>query len=119
MLHARQLAVVLCWVAWGVSMVAQQSSDVATAADTAYKDKNWQEAENLYQQLTQSDPGVTRYWYRLAVSAQGEGDHQKALAAFEKTRGKGIPPSLLDYNLAAVHASMGDSDRAFAELSDS
>jgi tetratricopeptide (TPR) repeat protein len=100
-------------------LLAQQSADIATAADTAYKNKHWQQAEKLYQQLTQSDPSVTRYWYRLAVSAQGQGEHQKALAAFEKTRGKGIPPSLLDYNLAAVHASMGDSQKAFAELSDS
>src|SRR5436305_2965627 len=120
MLRARCLVVVLCSVSWGVSMLlAQQSADIATAADTAYKNKHWQQAEKLYQQLTQSDPSVTRYWYRLALSAQGQGEHQKALAAFEKTRGKGIPPSLLDYNLAAVHASMGDSQKAFAELSDS
>jgi tetratricopeptide (TPR) repeat protein len=118
MLHARRLLIVLCSVIWGVStLLAQQSTDMASAADAAYKNKNWSEAEKLYQQLTESDPTVARHWYRLAVSAQGQGDHQKALEAFERTRGKGIPASLLDYNVAAVHASMGDSEKAFAELS--
>jgi O-methyltransferase involved in polyketide biosynthesis len=58
MLRARCLAVVLCSVTWGLStLVAQQSTDITTAADTAYRTKNWPEAEKLYEQLTQSDRG--------------------------------------------------------------
>jgi tetratricopeptide (TPR) repeat protein len=117
MLHAQRLLIALSLVVWGgTALLAQQAIDVVSAADAAYKSKNWSEAERLYQQLTQSEPAVTRYWYRLGVSAQGQGDHQKALDSFERTRGKGIPASLLDYNLAAVRASMGDSEKAFTAL---
>lgn len=96
-------------------MPAQQAPD-ATAADTAYRDKNWQAAEKLYAQLTQSNPAVGRYWYRLSVSQQNAGHSQEALKSLETARTKGVPPFFVDYARADIYASTGDKDKAFAAL---
>ena len=97
------------------SLPAQQG-DLARSADDAYQQKDWQAAEKLYSQLSHSDASVPRYWYRLGVAAQALGDHQEALDAFEHAKAKGSPAFLTDYNLACVYASMGQSDKAFANL---
>jgi len=81
------LTIALC-----ASLPAQQG-DLALSADNAYQQKDWQAAEKLYSQLSHSDAGVPRYWYRLGVAAQALGDHQKALDAFEHAKAKGSPPS--------------------------
>lgn len=91
---------------------------LASAANSAYTAKDWAKAEPLYQQLTLAQPETPRYWYRLGVSLQATGQHQKALDAFQQARAKGVPVSIVGYNLAGVYASIGLTDKAFAELAE-
>ena len=93
-----------------------QAQDLATSADTAYQKKDWPTAEKLYSQLSQSNGSVPRYWYRLGVAAQAQGEHQTALDAFEKAKSKGSPAFMTHYNIAGVYASMGETEKAFANL---
>lgn len=95
---------------------AQQSGDLATSADTAYQKKDYATAEKLYSQLSQSNANVPRYWYRLGVAAQAQGEHQKALDAFEKAKAKGAPSFMADFNIACVYASLGQTEKAFSSL---
>jgi hypothetical protein len=50
------------------------------------------------------------------VAAQSQGEHQKALEAFEKAREKGAPAMTTGYNIATVYATLGQGDKALAEL---
>jgi tetratricopeptide (TPR) repeat protein len=88
----------------------------AAAANIAYQAKQWDKAGPLYQQLADAHPDDPRYWYRLGVSQQGSGHHQQALDAFKKAQSEGLPDSIIGYNLAAVYASMGQSDKAIEQL---
>ena len=118
------------WLALGVAALAvlgapaamaQQTAGgdaAAAAADAAYVAKDWSKAAALYQQLTASEPNVPRYWYREAVALQSLGKHEQALAAFAKALEVGVPAQVVQYNVACVHASMGQKDEAFRELAD-
>ena len=97
----------------GVNAVGQ---DAAERAETAFQSKNWAEAAALYEQLTQASPNIGRYWYRLGISEQGRGNHERALAALTKAREKGVLPAMVDYNLACVYASMNRRADAIAKL---
>lgn len=108
----------LSFVCVAIWTTAQQPFDPGAAADTAYQAQNWSEAEKLYHQLTQVDPGVGRYWYRLGVSQHKAGHNQEALATFKSAKAKGFPSFFLDYGLAEVYASTGKFDQAFTALTD-
>lgn len=96
----------------------EQPRDLGVAADTAYENKSWREAESLYQQLIQSHPSVSRYWYRLGVSQHHAGHNEQALNTFESAKRKGLASLFVDYGMAEVYASLGRSDRALAALSE-
>ena len=101
-----------------VAAQSQDSSEKAAAANTAYQAKDWARAEPLYQQLVQAQPDNSRNWYRLGVCLQGTGKHPRALDAFQKAQAKGVPESIVGYNIAAVYASMGQTDQAFGQLAE-
>jgi len=103
-------------LALAASIQAQQSDSVAASADMAYQKKDWATAEKLYSQLSLSNGNVPRYWYRLGVAAQAQGEHQKALDAFEQAKAKGTPAFIADFNMACVYATMGQTEKAFASL---
>jgi tetratricopeptide (TPR) repeat protein len=117
MTTVRYLAIGLYLLLASLAFPQAQQSDLATSADMAYQKKDWTTAEKLYSQLSQASGNVPRYWYRLGVSAQGQGEHQTALNAFEKAKSKGSPAFLTDYSIACVYASMGETDKAFTSLS--
>jgi len=94
----------------------EQPQDLGVAADRAYQNKSWNEAERLYQQLAQSDPAVGRYWYRLGVSQHNAGHNEQALATFESAKSKGFPSLFVDYGMAEVYASLGRRDNALGAL---
>jgi tetratricopeptide (TPR) repeat protein len=100
------------------SAIAQQSPDLGVAADTAYQNKNWTEAEKLYSELVQSHTAVGRYWYRLGVSQHNAGHNDKALQTLESAKAKGFPSFFIDYALADVYATTSQSDKAFAALAE-
>lgn len=86
----------LSWIACLTLCCAavQQPADIGGAADTAYQNKNWPEAERLYQQSTQAHPAIGRYWYRLGVSHHNAGHNQQALSTFEAPKAKIVPSFL-------------------------
>jgi tetratricopeptide (TPR) repeat protein len=90
----------------------------AAAASAAYEEHNWTKAEPLYEHLVQAQPDSMRNWYRLGVCLQGMGKHQRALDAFQKTQAMGMPVSIVGYNISAVYASMGQTDRAIGLLTE-
>ncbi len=102
---------------------AQAPSDaVAAEADGAYTRHDWPTAENLYQRLTALEPANARYWYRLGVAERGNRHFGPALESFRKAgelgAGKGLPQSLVNYELAATYSGMGDRDKALKSLKD-
>ena len=107
---------IVALLSWASAEVQSSIESKATAANTAYLAKDWAKAEPLYEQLAQSQPDNARNFYRLGASLQGMGQHQKALEAFEKAKAQGAPVQDVEYGLASVYASMGDSDRAIEHL---
>ncbi len=113
------LSFVLCIAVVRVAAQDQHSLDVMSAdANTAYDSKNWTKAEPLYSRLAAAHPESGRYWYRLGVCRQRNGQHEKAVEAFQKAQAAGTPPALAAYNLAAAYATMGQSDKAIAQLTE-
>lgn len=96
--------------------LAQQPTELVGAADRAYQNKNWPEAERLYGQLTENNPEIGRYWYRLGVSQHHAGHNQDALATLLTARAKGVPPAFVGYAMADVYAGSGDKEKAFVYL---
>ena len=102
---------------WAQANVSPES------ADKAYTAQNWTEAESQYAELTKRQPENARFWYRLGVSARGNQHYDMALEAMQKAKtlgaGKGLPPSLADYEIATIYAGMGDSAKALLALKSS
>lgn len=100
-----------------LSVQAQESiASRAEAANAAYASKDWAKAEPLYERLTLEQPNNARNFYRLGVSLQGLGQHEKALGAFQKAQAKGARTQNVEYGLAGVYASMGDKSHAIEHL---
>jgi tetratricopeptide (TPR) repeat protein len=112
----RLLALALIGVTTCMSGVAQQSDTTLSAADDAFKAKNWPEAEKLYQQLADKTPDVARYWYRLGTAAMATGHYRAAADAFRHAREKGAPAAQAEYNVACALARLGNKDEAVAAL---
>jgi tetratricopeptide (TPR) repeat protein len=112
------IAVVVLFAVGDQLLSAQAQNKTAADADAAYQAHNWQVAEKLYEELAKTNPSIGRNWYRLGVAAQNAGDHQAALTAFHEAQAKGAPAMAVEYNLACVHASLGQREEAFRELSE-
>jgi tetratricopeptide (TPR) repeat protein len=97
------------------------SDSAVTQADQAYTAHNWAAAESQYSTLLQHQPDNARFWYRLGVSARGNAHYAAALEALQKAKalGKGLPPSLADYEIAATYAAMGNHALALKLLKSS
>jgi tetratricopeptide (TPR) repeat protein len=91
-------------------------TEQALAANTAYQAKDWPRAKSLYSQLVQEQPDSYLNWFRLGVSAQALGQHEVALEALQKAKAKGLPISIVGFNIAAVLASMGQAETAIDQL---
>src|SRR5690349_1599359 len=114
MMNALRLFSLFCFAL--CCAASEQPADLGVAADTAYQNKSWSEAERLYLQLTQSHPAVGRYWYRLGVSQHNAGHNEQALSTFESAKSKGFPSFFVDYGMAEVYASLGRRDNALGAL---
>ena len=108
------LSVVIPIAVWAQSAASPDS------ADKAYTAQNWGEAESQYASLTKQEPENARFWYRLGVSARANKHFDLALEAMQKAKtlgaGKGLPPSLADYEIATIYAGMGNSKNALQTL---
>jgi tetratricopeptide (TPR) repeat protein len=95
-----------------------QTADTAAAADAAYQARDWARATPLYERLVQEQADGYTNWLRLGACLHGIGQNAKALEAYERARTHGAPPSAVDYGVAVALASVGDTDKAFAALSE-
>jgi tetratricopeptide (TPR) repeat protein len=95
---------------------AAANADVAAAANDSYQAKDWGAAARLYGQITSQQPHNGRAWYRLAVSLDGQGRQDEAIAAFRKSIQAGVPPGIGEYGIALSYASRQSTERAFEYL---
>ena len=95
-----------------------RTADTAAAADAAYQARDWARATPLYERLVQEQADGYTNWLRLGACLHGIGQNAKALEAYERARTHGAPPSAVDYGVAVALASVGDTDKAFAALSE-
>lgn len=103
------------------TMIAQTAPDpTVTEADAAYTQRDWPNAEKRYRDLTDRTPDNARYWYRLGVAERANQHYGPALESFRKAgelgAGKGLPKSLVDYELAATYSGMGERENALKTL---
>jgi tetratricopeptide (TPR) repeat protein len=94
------------------------TADAAAAADAAYRIKDWARATPLYERLVHEQPDGYTNWLRLGACLHGIGQNAKALEAYETARTQGAPASAVDYGVAIALASVGDTDQAFAALTE-
>jgi hypothetical protein len=103
----------------GVTQVSPDSKLDAEASQ-AYAGQQWGKSEELYRRLVQSQPTNARYWYRFAFSARADKHYDIALHAFGEAKrigqGKGLPLSLIEYDIATTQAALGHADEAFVAL---
>jgi tetratricopeptide (TPR) repeat protein len=92
------------------------SDDLAQQAQAAYAAKDWSKAQVLYAKLTAEQPSQSLAWYRLGESHRQQRHFGEALAAFEKAQQLGFQPLYTLSRIAAVHAEMGNTDKAIATL---
>jgi tetratricopeptide (TPR) repeat protein len=98
--------------------IGADESTAAAEADAAYRIKDWARATPLYERLVHEQPDGYTNWLRLGACLHGIGRNAKALEAYERARTHGAPPSAVDYGVAVTLASMGDTDKAFAALTE-
>jgi tetratricopeptide (TPR) repeat protein len=106
----------------GAAVAGPQPPDsvdsVAAAASAAFESNDWVTAEPLFEKITRARPEDFRSWYRLGVCHQRTGRHQAALDAFQIALAKGSPASIVQYHVAGVYASLGNSEQAIQRLID-
>ncbi len=115
---------VLSLLSASIAGLAQDpGKSIDAEAAQAYGQHEWEKSEQLYGRLAQAHPDDAHFWYRYAVSAQADKHYEVALRAFTEAKrtgqGKGLPASLVDYDLASTQAAMGHADEAFAALKSS
>jgi tetratricopeptide (TPR) repeat protein len=95
---------------------AEQPEDrpsIVKEASEAYDAKDWQKAARLYREIAEKEPANPRTWYRLGTSFHGMGEEAKALDAYQKAIGAGLPAMLGEYQLGLVYASMRENEKSF------
>ncbi|HEY3703936.1 MAG TPA: tetratricopeptide repeat protein [Terracidiphilus sp.] len=122
-----QILISIAWIALlcgGCSTAAAQAaarnSPDLKAAEEAYTARQWPRAEELYAALTRQSPDSARLWFRLGVAQRGNHHFDAALQSFARARnlgaGKGLLPSVVDYEVAETLAGSGDTDKALQQL---
>jgi tetratricopeptide (TPR) repeat protein len=91
---------------------------LAERADAAYRAKDWKAALPLYRQMVDEQAQDYTNWLRLGACLHGVGENAEALTAYERARTNGAPPSAVQYEMALAFAAVGDTDRAFAALTE-
>ena len=111
-------AFLLIFIASISSQGHAQVTEVSTAANTAYQQKDWVTAEKLYAELTQSNPKNPRFWYRLGVSERATGNNEEALHDLKQAQNNGLPLALVGFDMACAYSAMGQKDKALATLTE-
>jgi tetratricopeptide (TPR) repeat protein len=88
-------------------------ADESANANDAYQAKDWPKAAQLYGQIASQQPQNALALYRSAVSLQGLGKDEEAIAAYQKSIQAGVPPGIGEYGIALAYASRHDTENAF------
>ena len=94
---------------------APEKTESATIeeANELFKAKEWSEAAKAYESITGHDPSNGQAWLRLGRSRHNLKMYAEAAAAYRRAEKLDFTPPTTRYNLARVHARMGDEDKAF------
>jgi tetratricopeptide (TPR) repeat protein len=90
----------------------------AHRADSLYAKHEFAAAARAYRVVLAGAPNDGRSWYRLGASLAAAKDNAAAAEAFERSAGIGHQ-AIAMYNAAAMHARLGQRDRALAWLDSS
>jgi hypothetical protein len=97
---------------WGVAKAQTTAPHPdAAQANASYLAKDWARAAELYGHITEAEPKNGRAWYRLGVSLHGEGEHEQATKALEKSIENGAANFLAEYEIALCYASLKRDDK--------
>jgi tetratricopeptide (TPR) repeat protein len=111
-------AVLLVMLLCIIATCSAHGQDNAAAANAAYQQKDWRTAIKLYKELAEANPKNPRYWYRLGVARRATGQNEQALRDFQQAKANGVPPMLVDFDIACTYSSLGQKDKAFESLAD-
>ncbi len=84
----------------------------ASAAETAYRAKDWPQAAREYEAITEREPKNALAWYRLGISLHNLKRYEQAIPAFQRALDLGFAPQFATYNIAAGYARLGNKARA-------
>ena len=109
-------------------MKAAQMSPLRTVAAAQQRsgDGDWAQAAALWQQVVDANPVNGSYWDYLAEARDELGDHQAAIAAYDKVLELGawgkrladtVYPGEVAYRIACCHLRLGNHEDAVAALS--
>lgn len=86
------------------------AQDLADQANESYLAKEWQDAANAYESLSQENKNTGQYLYRLGVSRRHLGEYQAAVNALEKARKAGVPGMFVDLELARLFSARNEPE---------
>jgi tetratricopeptide (TPR) repeat protein len=85
-------------------------------AEALYRNKDWEAAERAFEQIALREPGNGLAWARLGHIRYNRQNLRGALAAVEQAERLGFDPPTMRYDLACLHALLGNRDQALEFL---
>lgn len=87
---------------------AETPEETRVAADAAYADSSWTDAEAGYEQVAAGTLDDGQVWFRLGMCRYQMGEYENAANAFARADGVGFYPPFSRYQLARSRARTGD-----------
>lgn len=86
------------------------------AAGAAAAQGRWQDAERLWLQVREIDPGHIQALFSLGVHAHQRGDGQQALALLASARAAAPRDPMIPLTISVVHRDAGDADQEWGAI---
>jgi len=115
-LYSASFALWVISIGSAAAVVAPIEQSPGLRADAAYQARDWPAAAKLYQEMVRSAPDSYLSWMRLAVCLHKLGRNDPALRALDKARAAGAPASSVEYEMARIKGSLGDTAAALSSL---
>ena len=90
--------------------MSERLQALVAAAGSAANARRWQEAERLWSQVRELDPGNVQALFSLGVHAHQRGDARGALELLEAARAVAPGDPMLALTLSVVHRDLGDGE---------
>jgi tetratricopeptide (TPR) repeat protein len=107
-----KVAATMCAAFFSTQLLAQTAGEQALAA------KDWAAAEKSYRQALQTNPKSGQDWFGLGEALYGEQKFTEAAQSFQKASEDGFQSMRSGYRQAKSLARAGDTDHAFAALTE-